>query len=139
HPDETHVGDCRQPGQCFDFLGYRFEAGRRWVRKESMNALKDKVRPKTRRSRGRSLEYVIADLNPMLRGWYGYFKHAHHTTFPGLDGWIRRRLRAMLRKQRKVPGVGRSRADHARWPNRYFASAGLFTMTTAHQLARQSR
>src|SRR5699024_2737017 len=75
HPDKTHVGDCLQPGQGFDFLGYRFEAGRRWVRKKSMDALKDKVRPKTRRSRGRSLEYVIADLNPMLRGWYGYFKH----------------------------------------------------------------
>ena len=27
HPDKTHVGDCRQPGRGFDFLGYRFEAG----------------------------------------------------------------------------------------------------------------
>ena len=23
HPDKTHVGDCRQTGQGFDFLGYR--------------------------------------------------------------------------------------------------------------------
>mgnify|MGYP002738568780 CR=1 FL=1 len=29
HPDKTHVGDCRIPGQGFEFLGYRFEAGRR--------------------------------------------------------------------------------------------------------------
>src|SRR3954471_14613999 len=34
HPDKTRVGDSRQPGQGFDFLGYRFEAGRRLVRKK---------------------------------------------------------------------------------------------------------
>jgi RNA-directed DNA polymerase len=35
HPDKTHVGDCRVKGQGFEFLGYRFEAGQRWVRKNS--------------------------------------------------------------------------------------------------------
>ncbi len=34
HPDKTRVGDCRQPGHGFEFLGYRFEAGRRLVRKK---------------------------------------------------------------------------------------------------------
>jgi RNA-directed DNA polymerase len=33
HPDKTHVGDCRQTGEAFEFLGYRFEAGRHFVRK----------------------------------------------------------------------------------------------------------
>ena len=34
--EKTHVGDCRQAGQGFDFLGYHFELGRRWARhKES--------------------------------------------------------------------------------------------------------
>jgi RNA-directed DNA polymerase len=27
HPDKTHLGDCRQRGQGFDFLGYRSEGG----------------------------------------------------------------------------------------------------------------
>ena len=27
HPDKTRIGDSRHPGQGFDFLGYRFEAG----------------------------------------------------------------------------------------------------------------
>jgi len=31
HPDKTRIGDSAQPGQGFDFLGYRFEAGRRYV------------------------------------------------------------------------------------------------------------
>ena len=52
HPDKTRIGDCRQPGQGFDFLGYRFESGHRFVRKKSLKAFKDKVRAKTRRSRG---------------------------------------------------------------------------------------
>jgi RNA-directed DNA polymerase len=35
HPNKTHIGDCRQQGEGFEFLGYRFEAGRRFVRKKS--------------------------------------------------------------------------------------------------------
>jgi RNA-directed DNA polymerase len=40
HPDKTRIGDSRQPGQGFDFLGYRFEAGYRFVRNKSRNAFK---------------------------------------------------------------------------------------------------
>ncbi len=73
HPTKTHVGDCSQPGQGFEFLGYRFEAGQRRVRQKSLNALKDRVRARTIRSRGDSLGRIIADINPILRGWFGYF------------------------------------------------------------------
>ncbi|TLF44531.1 group II intron reverse transcriptase/maturase, partial [Halomonas urmiana] len=139
HPDKTHIGDCRQKDQGFDFLGYRFEAGRRWVRKKSLKAFKDKVRSKTRRTEGKSLRQVIASLNPILRGWFGYFKHAYRTTFGILDSFIRRRLRALLRKQEKRPGRGGTQADHRRWPNKTFANAGLFTMTEAWRKASQSR
>ncbi len=78
-PTKTHLGDCRKPGEGFDFLGYRFEAGRRWVRKKSLMRFKDNIRAKTGRTRGVSLARIIADLNPLLRGWFGYFKHAHPT------------------------------------------------------------
>lgn len=139
HPDKTHVGDCRIEGQGFEFLGYRFEAGTRRVRKKSLKALKDKIRDRTRRTRGASLQQVIADLNPMLKGWFGYFKHAHRREFPALDGFIRRRLRAMLRKQEKRPGAGRCHADHRRWPITFFAQAGLFTLNSAWLAASQPR
>ena len=139
NPDKTHVGDCRAEGQGFEFLGYRFEAGRRWVRKKSLMALRDKVRARTPRNRGGSIESVIASLNPTLRGWYAYFKQAHRFTFSSIDGFIRRRLRAMLRKQKHRPGQGRCLNDHTRWPNSFFADLGLFTMSEAHRLARQSR
>lgn len=139
HPDKTHVGDCRIAGQGFEFLGYRFEAGRRWIRNKSLKALKTKIRSKTRRTEGKSLPTIVASLNPMLRGWFNYFKHAQRGIFRILDGFIRRRLRALLRKQTKRPGAGHCMADHRRWPNAFFAAAGLFTMTEARQAASQSR
>ena len=104
--DKTHVGDCRQAGQGFEFLGYRFEAGRRWVRPKSFKALREGIRIKTKRTRGDSLAKIIADLNPMLRGWFNYFKQAHPMVHELIDGFIRRRLRALLRKQEKRPGMG---------------------------------
>jgi RNA-directed DNA polymerase len=139
HPDKTRVGDCRLPGQGFEFLGYRFEQGRRLVRKKSLTAFRDKVRSKTSRSRGDSLERIITDLNPTLRGWFAYFQHATRFLFPVLDGFIRRRLRAILRKQEKRPGIGRCQADHQRWTNAFFAAHGLFTLAAAHAQARHSR
>lgn len=139
HPDKTHVGDWRHPGEGFEFVGYRFEAGRRWVRKESLATLRQKVRDKTRRNRGDSLERIIADLNPMLRGWFEYFKHAYWTTFTDIDGFVRRRLRALLRKQEKRPAFGRSLQDSKRWPNAFFANKGLFTLHAAFCAARGSR
>jgi RNA-directed DNA polymerase len=139
HPDKTHVGDCRIAGQGFEFLGYRFEAGRRWVRDKSLKALTVKIRSKTRRSEGKSLREIVRGLNPMLRGWFNYFKHAHRGVLARIDGFLRRRLRALLRQQAKRPGAGRCLADHRRWPNAFFAAAGLFTMTEAWQAASQSR
>ena len=137
--NKTQVGDCRQAGQGFEFLGYRFEAGRRWVRPKSLKALRERVRVKTKRTRGDSLACIIADLNPMLRGWFNYFKHAQPLVHEWMDGFIRRRLRAILRKQEKRPGMGRCLDDHLRWPNAFFATQGLFTMVTARVLASQSR
>ena len=139
HPDKTHLGDCREKGQGFDFLGYRFEAGRRWVRVKSRKALMDKVREKTKRNRSGSMDKIIADLNPMLRGWFGYFKHAYRTEFKSVDGFVRRRLRALLLRRNKKKGWGRSLQSHKRWPNTYFAKHGLFTLHEAHAAACQSR
>jgi len=137
--EKTHVGDCRQEGQGFEFLGYRFEAGRHWVRPKSLKALRERIRVKTKRTRGDSLAKIIEDLNPMVRGWFNYFKHAHSVAQLGIDGFVRRRLRAILRKQEKRPGMGRCLDDHLRWPNRFFATQGLFTITAARVLASQSR
>jgi RNA-directed DNA polymerase len=139
HPNKTHVGDCLVAGQGFEFLGYRFEGGRRFVRKKSLTRFKDSIRAKTRRTRGTSLARIIESLNPTLKGWFAYFKHAHPRTFIVLDAFIRRRLRAVLRKQAKRPGHGATHDDHRRWPTAFFAEAGLLALNTAWLTARQSR
>jgi RNA-directed DNA polymerase len=137
HPDKTRLVDARIEG--FDFLGYRFQAGQRWPREKSLTKFKDTVRAKTRRTVGRSLASVITDLNPTLRVWFEYFKHSRRWTFGTLDGWIRRRLRSILRKQQKRQGVARANgADQTRWPNAFFDGHGLFSLQRAYEAARQS-
>ncbi|MGH8547010.1 MAG: group II intron maturase-specific domain-containing protein [Methylococcales bacterium] len=97
-----------------------------------------------------SLQAMVADLNPTLRGWFGYFKHTHRSTFRRLEGllkatvcdwtgFLRRRLRAWLRKREKRPGFGRCHADNKRWPITFFAAAGLFTLFPAWQAEKHSR
>jgi len=137
--EKTHIGNWLENGHGFEFLGYRFEGGQRNVRSKSLKKLKDNIRLKTRRTRGDSIEKIISDLNPTIKGWFEYFKHAHHHTFNSLDGFIRRRLRAVLRKQKKRPGSGKTGRDHRQWPNTFFAERGLFTMNKAYVTARQSR
>ncbi|MBI3263931.1 MAG: group II intron reverse transcriptase/maturase [Acidobacteria bacterium] len=136
HPQKTRLVDATHPGG-FDFLGYHFERGTRWPRAKSLAKFKDRVRAKTRRTRGESLAVIIADVNRTLRGWFEYFKHSHRLTFPWLDGWVRMRLRTILRRRSGRRGRGRG-GDHQRWPNAYFAERGLFRLTTAHRLACQS-
>lgn len=138
HPDKTHVGNCLEWGSGFDFLGYRFEAGKRWVRKSSLRALRAKIKRMTRRSCGQGLAVIIDRLNRMLRGWYNYFKHVRGWTLQTIDAYIRRRLRSILRKQKKRPGSGVTRRDHRQWPNTFFAKAGLFTLKGAWDADRQS-
>lgn len=136
HPEKTKVVDMSQPGG-FDFLGYHFEYAKKWPRKKSVVKLKDNVRGLTKRNNGNSLATIIARLNAVLRGWFNYFKHSYRTTFKPLDGWVRMRLRSILRRRHKARGAGRG-LSHLRWPNAYFAKLGLFTMTTARASARRS-
>jgi RNA-directed DNA polymerase len=137
HPTKTRVVDARQPGG-FDFLGYHFERGYRWPRTKSLRQFKETLRRKTRRTHGQSLAVIIDDVNRTVRGWYGYFQHSHHTTFARLDGWLRMRLRSILRKRAGLRGRGRG-VDHQRWPNRFFAAQGLFSMVAARAAAVSPR
>jgi RNA-directed DNA polymerase len=136
HPLKTRVVDTTQPGG-FDFLGYHFERGQRWPRPKSLNKLKDKIRAQTKRANGNSLSVIISRVNRVMVGWFGYFQHSHRTTFPRQDSWVRMRLRSILRKRQHRRGRGRGR-DHQRWPNAFFQEQGLFSLVTAHALARQS-
>jgi RNA-directed DNA polymerase len=138
HPEKTRIVDARAKKVGFDFLGYHFERGHKWPRAKSLAKLKETIRPKTKRSNGRSLQAIIEDVNRSVKGWYEYFKHSYRRTFKPIDGWIRGRLRSILRKRNRKRGRSRSLSDHKRWPNAYFAERGLFSLETASAQARQS-
>ena len=136
HPEKTRLVDATQPGG-FDFLGYHFERGYRWPRRKAMDRLRDKVRELTPRTSGVSMESTVSQLNEVLRGWFGYFKHSYRTTFPEMDSFIRGRLRSILRKRAGKRGRARGR-DHQQWRNHYFTELGLFSLQQAHRSFSQS-
>lgn len=135
HAEKTRIVDVAIDG--VDFLGYHFHGKTRWPRKRSIAKLKDAIRSKTRRANGHSLGRVVAELSRTLRGWFGYFQHSHWTALRPLDGWVRMRLRSLLRHRAGRLGRGHGR-DHNRWPNTFFVEQGLFSLVTAHRLACQS-
>jgi len=135
HATKTKVIDARLDG--FDFLGYRFQGGKRRPREKSLKKFKDTIRAKTERTRGDSLRTIIGSLNRTLRGWFEYFKHSEPRIFRGLDGWIRRRLRSLLQKRAGHRGSGAGYA-HISWPIAFFIERGLLSLERAHAAIRQS-
>jgi RNA-directed DNA polymerase len=136
HPTKTRLVDASQRGG-FDFLGYHFERGKKWPRKKSLDKLKDAIRSKTRRNNGRSIKAICVALNPTLKGWYEYFKHSAPHVFESIDGYVRGRLRSILRRRTKRKGRP-TRVDQYRWPNIFFSAAGLFALKQAHAAPRRS-
>lgn len=141
HPEKTRIVSLEVETNYFEFLGYRFKRhkGRikRFPRKGSEVRFRDKVAARTRRCNGHSMERIIASINPILRGWFQYYKHTHYTVFLEMDGYVRMRLRSILRKRHKGKGRGRG-ADHWKWPNDYFTERGLFSLEMAYEQALQS-
>lgn len=137
HPTKTKVVDAREEG--FDFLGYHFRGTKHWARDKSIQKLKATLRRKTPRTSGHSLQFIIADVNRTLRGWFAYFQHSRPFVFERLDARVRQRLRAIMRKRSKRRGNAKG-GDFHRWPNAFFAEHGLFSLVAAHATAcRPSR
>lgn len=128
HPEKTRIIEVTEK-EGFEFLGYLFLLNRRRPKDKALKSLRLKVKQITPRSGGQSLKTVIEDLNPVLRGWYGYFKHVRNSpsTFREMDGYIRRRLRSILAKFHKKCGSHRM-MDNYKWINDYFHSQGLFSL-----------
>jgi RNA-directed DNA polymerase len=132
HPEKTRIVNASLPGG-FDFLGYHFERGMKWPRKKSIQKLKESIRQKTQRLNGQSTKQIIAGINQTLKGWYVYFQHSKPNTFPGIDGYVRKRLRSILRRRSGRKGASHGGADNLRWPNKWFATQGLFSLKSAHE------
>src|SRR6266851_1848088 len=110
HPQKTRIVHVRYG---FEFLGYKIKRGYRklhlpeskirsqarqdalyaYPKEKSIRRFMDQVRERTKRGRPLRTQELIAELNPLLRGWGEYYKRAQvRRLFHRLDGWIRRRI-----------------------------------------------
>jgi RNA-directed DNA polymerase len=144
HPDKTKVVDLREGCEGLDFLGCHFRArmsGRlwehkrivryylhRWPSQTAMTRLRGKVRDRTSRNRvGIDIRDVIAELNPVLRGWGNYFRTGNAATkFIQIDRYVTWRLKRLLIKKR-----GRNlRAGQAdQWTREWLEGHGLHRLS----------
>jgi len=90
------------------YLGFRITRymgkTRTGIHEKSLRRFCKRVRDLTARARGLSLTAIIGELNSLLRGWAGYFQPGLSATLAkSLDHWIRRRLRAYVWSQWKLP------------------------------------
>lgn len=109
HPDKTRI--CHITAG-FEFLGYKIARGAGLRYKSggpglyavpsdrSIRRFKDKVRTATNRRNPKDLRAMLAELNPIIRGWGMYYRRAHvRRLFHRLDGWIVRRVRSFVTKR----------------------------------------
>lgn len=140
HPDKTRRVELYDGKKGFDFLGCHLHkrlSGRlweqqrkrlyflhRWPSQRAMGRVRQRVRELTPRSRCHAdLRAVIADLNPVLRGWGSYFRTGNAgPKFISVDDYVVRRLRS-LRFARK--GRNLRSGECAAWTRDYFERLGL--------------
>lgn len=143
HPDKTKVVDLREGREGFDFLGCHFHARlsgpmwekgirryylHRWPSQRSMRRVRSKVKALTgRRSIHRDIRDVIADLNPVLRGWgNNYFRTGNAAKlFNQLDWYVMWRLKRLLIK-RYGRNLHAGRVDA--WTRDWFENHGLYRL-----------
>ena len=141
HPDKTRTVDLREGREGLDFLGCHFHArmsGRlweqkrivryylhRWPSQRAMKRLREKVRDRTGRNRTgvKDIREVIADLNPLLRGWGNYFRTGNAAgKFRQADDYVVWRLRRlMIKKRGRNLRAGQARQRDEDW----FSGHGL--------------
>jgi RNA-directed DNA polymerase len=140
HPDKTKVVDLRDGREGFDFLGWHFRArvsGRllqrgvrryylhRWPSQRSMKRIRQKIKAKTGRNRVgiTDVRDLIAELNPILRGWGNYFRTGNAATkFVQLDRYVAWRLKRLLVKRK---GRNLRAGEAAAWTPDWLRAHGL--------------
>ncbi len=143
HPEKTKVVDLREGREGLDFLGCHFHArmsGRlweqkrivryylhRWPSQQAMKRLRAKVRDRTGRNRaGADIRDVIAEVNPLLRGWGNYFRTGNAAgKFRQADNYVVRRLKTLMIKKR---GRNLHAGQAGQWTEEWFNGHGLYRL-----------
>jgi RNA-directed DNA polymerase len=143
HPGKTRIVDLDEGREGFDFLGWHFRArlsGRlwergirryylhRWPNVRAMKAIRAKVKAHTGRNRVGvgDITEIIAEINPILRGWAGYFRTGNAAKkFNQIDRYVRHRLVGLLIKKR---GRNLRAGQVEQWTADWFRDRGLYRL-----------
>jgi group II intron reverse transcriptase/maturase len=121
HPQKTCVVEAKDG---FDFLGVHIRlcrvrkpkakrkySARIWPSRPSQQRIRQKVKDVIGRRYGRTLEEMIKELNPVLRGWCNYHRRAgaERRHLRKLNGFVRERLRIFLKRKHSDPTRGTRR------------------------------
>jgi RNA-directed DNA polymerase len=116
HPQKTRIVHINHG---IEFLGYKVKRGRGYrlpaakrqsranpqnlyaiPRQKSVKRFQEQIRALTRRKAPLSLQEMINQINPVIRGWGTFYRKAHvRLLFNRLDRWIERRLYSFLAKR----------------------------------------
>lgn len=144
NPDKTRIVHLTKGAQGFDFLGFHLHKvkswrwrGRwylsQWPSPAAMRSLRARVKARTDPSQvGRSIEEVVADLNPILRGWAEYFRHgASSRHFQHINEYVHLRLATYMSRKHGRKGLG--------WTGRYdyawLKTVGVYRLSGTKGLA----
>ena len=110
HPDKTRIVCLKEGQEGFVFLGFEHRLreskeyrGRwylhKWPSPRAMASVRAKIRERTPRWRASwDLADVVADLNPVLRGWGNYFRFGNSSRkFAQVDGFVHERMAKLAR------------------------------------------
>jgi RNA-directed DNA polymerase len=140
HPDKTRKVDLGAGKQGFDFLGchlHKRMSGKiwenerksvyflqRWPSKTSVKRVKQRVKELTPNSViHRDLRDTIAKINPVIRGWGGYFATGNASAkFNQVDSYVWMRLRKLVRRRK---GRNLRPGEMSRWTRHAFHELGL--------------
>jgi RNA-directed DNA polymerase len=137
HPDKTRIVCLKEGGEGFDFLGFHHrmrwseKRGRRYLQKwpsaRAMAQIRAKIRDRTAiRLAMLPLDAVVENLNPVLRGWGGYFRWGNSSRqFSALDGYVNQRLAILASNKYALPGWNWTTRFNYRWVNQL----GVYRLT----------
>jgi RNA-directed DNA polymerase len=147
HPEKSGIVCLTRGGQGFDFLGFhhrKVESWKwrgkfylqRWPSQRALGVLRDKIRAATSRSRTeRPVAAVVADLNPVLRGWTGYFRNGHSSRkLHAMDRYVHERLAIFASRKHGLTGRNWATRYTGGWLTRLevFRLSGNVHWVTAH-------
>ena len=117
---------------------YQTGSGMKWPRGNSRKKRRDTLREKLRRGRSGSIADIIIEINPILKGWLGYFKFSVPSAMRDADQWVRERIRQIMRRRHKRRGIVKGR-ERIEYPNRWFETQGFYSLEKAQAKWIQSQ